>query len=109
MRNVIEDRVFTLFCDSKKCEPSRVSKNSKRMTWQQTIDDEKEDAYEEGRAEGISVGRAEGLAQGVSQKAMETAENLLRMGIGTDDQISQAIGLPLEQILKIKENLSVKA
>ena len=83
------------------------------MTWQQTIDDEKEDAYEEGlsvgRTEGISVGRAEGLAQGVSQKAMETAENLLRMGIGTDDQISQAIGLPLEQILKIKENLSVKA
>ena len=71
------------------------------MTWQQTIDDEKEDAYEEGYSQGIS--------QGASQKAVEDAENLLRMGIGTDDQISQAIGLPLEQILKIKENLSVKA
>ena len=79
------------------------------MTWQQTIDDEKEDAYEEGlsvgRTEGISVGRAEGLAQGASQKAVEAAENLLRMGMGTDDQISMAIGLPLEQVKEIAERI----
>jgi flagellar biosynthesis/type III secretory pathway protein FliH len=32
------------------------------MTWQQTIDDEKEDAYEEGLAEGREAGRAEGIS-----------------------------------------------
>ncbi len=67
------------------------------MTWQQTIDEEKEISYEEGRAEGAS------------QKAIEDAENLLKIGVITPEQISQAIGLPLEQVLKIKENLSVKA
>ena len=67
------------------------------MTWQQTIDDEKEDAYEEGYTQGI--------AQGASQKAVEDAENLLRMGMGTDDQISMAIGLPLEQVKEIAERI----
>ena len=67
------------------------------MTWQQTIDDEKEDAYEEGYSQGIS--------QGASQKAVEDAENLLRMGMGTDDQISMAIGLPLEQVKEIAERI----
>ena len=67
------------------------------MTWQQTIDEEKEISYEEGRAEGKA------------EKAIEAAENFLKMGINTPEQISQAIGLPLEQVLQIKENLSVKA
>ena len=64
------------------------------MTWQQTIDDEKEDAYEEG------------LAEGASNKALEAAENLLRMGIGTDEQISKAIGLPLEQVKEISGRIT---
>ena len=71
------------------------------MTWQQTIDDEKEDAYEEGYTQGIS----QGISQGASQKAVEDAENLLRMGMGTDDQISMAIGLPLEQVKEISERI----
>ena len=50
------------------------------MTWQQTIDDEKEDAYEEG----LSVGRAEGLAQGASQKAVEAARNLFANGVSIE-------------------------
>ncbi|MBP5359746.1 MAG: hypothetical protein J6Y69_11270 [Treponema sp.] len=62
------------------------------MTWQQTIDEEKEISYEEGKIE----------------KAIEDAENLLRLNILSPEQISQAIGLPLEQVLQIKENLSVK-
>ena len=64
------------------------------MTWQQTIDDEKEDDYEEG------------LAEGASKKALEAAENLLRMGIGTDEQISKAIGLPLEQVKEISGRIT---
>ena len=53
-------------------------------------------------------GYEDGIVDGKIQKAIEAAENLLKIGVGTPEQISQAIGLPLEQILKIKENLSVK-
>ena len=51
----------------------------------------------------------DGIVDGKIQKAIEAAENLLKIGVGTPDQISQAIGLPLEQILQIKEKLTVKA
>ncbi|MBP5359600.1 MAG: hypothetical protein J6Y69_10535, partial [Treponema sp.] len=53
-------------------------------------------------------GLADGLAAGASQKALEAAENLLKANIDSET-IAKCIGLPLEQILKIKENLSVKA
>ena len=52
---------------------------------------------------------AKGLVQGASKKAMEDAENLLKMNVLTDVQISQAIGLPLEKVQKIAESLVVKA
>ena len=74
------------------------------MTWEQTIEDEKEDAYEEGLAEGRETGRVEGA----SQKAIEDAENLLRMGVNTIEQISQAIGLPLEKVQEIAEQLRMQ-
>ena len=59
------------------------------MTWQQTIDEEKDIAFEEGK----------------SEKAVEDAENFLRMGVGTVEQISKAIGLPLKQVMQIKERI----
>ena len=62
------------------------------MTWQQTIDDEKEDAYEEGRAEGAS------------QKAVEDAEMFLREGDSVE-KVSRCIGLPLNQIQEIAERI----
>ena len=71
------------------------------MTWQQTIDDEKEDAYEEGYSQGIS--------QGASQKAMEDAENFLRMNVLSFEQVSQGTGLTLDQVKEIAEKLTVKA
>ena len=71
------------------------------MTWQQTIDEEKEISYEEGLLDGRTEGK--------SEKAIEDAENFLKLGVNTPEQISQAIGLPLEQVLQIKENLSIKA
>ena len=61
------------------------------MTWQQTIDEEKEISYEEGKAE----------------KAIEAAENFLKEG-DSPEKVARCIGLPLEQVLQIKENLSVK-
>ena len=59
------------------------------MTWQQTIDEEKDIAFEEGKEEGH----------------VEDAENLLKMGVGTVEQISQATGLPLKQVMQIKERI----
>ena len=43
--------------------------------------------------------------EGSLEKAIEIAENLLKMNLGTPEQIAQAVNLPLEQILSIKENL----
>ena len=59
--------------------------------------------------EGFSQGIQQGLTEGASQKAMEAAENFLKMGVGTVEQIAQATGLPMEEILQLKENISVKA
>ena len=44
-----------------------------------------------------------GEKEGASQKAIEAAENLLRMGLGTYEQIAQAQGLPLEKVQEIAQ------
>ena len=44
---------------------------------------------------------------GVNDKAIEDAENFLRANVDADT-VAKCIGLPLEQVLQIKENLSVK-
>ncbi|MBR6154698.1 MAG: hypothetical protein IKQ43_09730 [Treponema sp.] len=64
-----------------------------------------EEAYRDIREDGYEEGYSQGISQGASQKAVEAAENLLRMGMGTDDQISMAIGLPLEQVKEIAERI----
>ena len=54
-------------------------------------------------------GLADGLAQGSTQKALEAAENLLRLNLLSVEQIAQVQGIPIEQVLQIKEKLTVKA
>ena len=78
------------------------------MTWQQTIDDEKEDAYEEGLADGISQGIQQGISQGIQQKAVENARNLLTMNLLTHEQIAQAVDLPLEKVKELAEQLRMQ-
>ena len=86
------------------------------MTWQQTIDEEKDIAFEEGKSEGLAEGVKLGIEQGIEQgiergeekKALEDAENFLRKGIPIET-ISECIGLPLEQVRQIAQSLSVKA
>ena len=60
------------------------------MTWQQTIDEEKELAFEDGK----------------EAKAVEDAENLLREGL-PPEMIARCIGLPLERVMQIAENIQV--
>ena len=64
------------------------------MTWQQTIDEEKYYAREEGREEGAH------------ENAITSAKNLLLMNLLTPKQISQAVSLPLDEVLALKEELA---
>lgn len=50
----------------------------------------------------------EGLAQGREQKALEAARNLLAMNVLTPEQIAQAIGLHLEQVLALQKELAAQ-
>ena len=44
----------------------------------------------------------------VEDNKIENARNLLKMNLGTPEQISQAVSLPLEQVLAIKEELETE-
>ena len=63
----------------------------------------KQNVREDGYLEGLEAGRTEGA----SQKAIEAAKNFLKADVDPET-IARCIGLPLEQVLQIKENLSVK-
>lgn len=52
---------------------------------------------EEAREDGILIGK--------QQKAIEDATNLLKMNMISCEQIAQAVNLPLEKVLELKENL----
>ena len=43
---------------------------------------------------------------GRQEKAIEAAQNLLKMNLGTPEQIAQAEGLPLEQVLELQKELA---
>ena len=43
------------------------------------------------------------------QKAIEAAQNLLRMNVLSLEQIAQAQGLPLEKVLELQKELTVLA
>ena len=53
--------------------------------------------------------RAYDFEAGAQQKAIEDAERLLKMNLGTVEQIAEAVDLTVEQILEIKEKIAVKA
>ena len=54
----------------------------------------------------ISSAEDRGIAKGIAQTQKANALNLLKMKLGTPEQISQAIGLPLEDVLKLSESVN---
>ena len=46
-----------------------------------------------------------GREEGSSQKAIEAAINLLKMNLGSPEQIAQAEGLPLEKVLELQAQM----
>ena len=57
----------------------------------------------------IAVKKEEAFQDGMEAKAIEDATNLLKLDALTPEQISSAIGLPLEQVLELKSQLTVNA
>ena len=53
--------------------------------------------------------REDGYLEGQADKAIEDAENLLRMHIISNEQIAQVTGLPLEKVQALAEKISVNA
>ena len=49
----------------------------------------------------IAVKQEEAFENGQQQKAIEAAKNLLKMNLGSIEQISQAVGLTIEEVQKL--------
>ena len=69
---------------------------------------QRREAYREGLAEGIEQGIEKGIEQGIEQgaeqKAIETAKKLLKEGLSVE-QIARCTALPLEKVIKLKEEI----
>ena len=57
---------------------------------------------EKGMAKGMAKGMEKGMAKGMEKEKLATARRLLSMGL-SDEQVSTATELPLEEIQKMKE------
>ena len=51
----------------------------------------------------VAITLQEGLQKGRSEKALETAENLIRMNVLTTEQIAQATNLSFEKVQEIQK------
>ena len=83
---------------------SKISQDRWRWIMQGRIEGEKRDYIT-----GINAAKREGREEGAKATAIANAKNLLRMNLGSLEQISQAVSLPLEQVLALKEELASEA
>ena len=74
------------------------------MTWEMLKQDTYDSGFSAGRNEGIAIGEERGISlgitQGAYQKAVETAKNLINLGL-PQEQIALATGLSIEEIEKL--------
>ena len=56
------------------------------------------DKFRAGKKEGIAEGIRQGTLAGAQQKAIEAAKRLLKMNLGSIEQIAEAINLPVSQV-----------
>ena len=59
-------------------------------------------SYVEGEEKGIAKGIAKGMAKGMAKEKIDTAYRLLSMGL-SEEQVSTATELPLEEIQKMRK------
>ena len=65
--------------------------------------------WERQRAYDRQAGKDEGRLEGAHLKAIESAENLIKMNILTPEQISEATGLSLEEVEELAKKINVTA
>ena len=65
----------------------------------------KKEGIAEGMAEGIKKGIKQGTLAGARQNAIEAAKKLLKMNLGTIDQIAEAVNLPAEQVKSLTDEI----
>ncbi|MEL3908962.1 MAG: hypothetical protein P1P64_08160, partial [Treponemataceae bacterium] len=73
-------------------EERQIARELSEYKYQLMVQGEREEARKEGLAEGLSKGEARGIQKGAYQTRLETAKNLLHMGLSVE-QISKATGL----------------
>ena len=61
-------------------------------------------ALEKGREEGMAKGLEKGREEGMEKEKISTARRLLSMGL-SEEQVSTATELPLEEIRKLREQV----
>ena len=61
-------------------------------------------ALEKGREEGMAKGLEKGREEGMEKEKISTARRLLSMGF-SEEQVSTATELPLEEIQKLREQV----
>ncbi|MFQ9172792.1 MAG: hypothetical protein ACLR4S_03465, partial [Blautia massiliensis (ex Durand et al. 2017)] len=69
----------------------------------QAVQEMCDDARAEGLSQGLSQGRAQGLSQGLQEHALLTAQRMLQDSRFSPEDISRFSGLPLEDVLKLRE------
>ena len=72
-----------------------------RIVWRD-VKNSIDTALEKGREEGMAEGMAKGMAKGMEKEKQSTARRLLSMGL-SEEQVSTATELPLEEIQKLRE------
>ena len=95
IEQAMEEGILVDYLDRKSREV--INMLSAKYSYKMDIAVKKEEAFQDG------------LEAGSQQKAVEAAQNFLAMKILTPEQISKGTGLPLEQVLELKKQITEQA
>ena len=80
------------------------------MEWDRALNYARETGYDSGYGtgydSGYGTGYDSGYDTGLQKKAVDAAENLIRAGLGSIQQISEVTGLSVLEVEKIKHGLA---
>ena len=83
----------------------KIKQNEINKTEYMSMNIHEYDKFRAGKKEGIAEGIKKGTLAGVQQKAIEDAKKLLKMKLGSIEQIAEAVNLPIEQVKKLAEEI----
>ena len=101
----LTDKISKLIDEIKNREQNKEAYMIEHLKVRDNIMEGLREGLKQGHEEGLQQGLQQGREQGAQQKAIEAAENLLRMKVGTPEQIAQAQGLPLEKVLELQQQI----